>query len=270
MPHHPGDGGLCGPAVLAMLAAAAGRRADVEALATQVYVPGRGGSLQVEMLAAARRQGLLAVEVAGGWPAVARELEAGHPVAMLVNLALPWWPRWHYLLLTGLDGRRGEVRVHSGDAAHDRWTLTTLDSTWARSGRWAFVAPPPRRMPATADEAAMVRALLALDRVASPSDAAAAWSGAAARWPGSVTVAVGEANAWQAAGDGARAEQVLAQRAASLDRAVLWNNLAQLRLQRGDREGARAAAQRALQRAEAAEPRWLETVRRTLAESAGR
>jgi hypothetical protein len=53
----------CGPAALAMAFGAAGKPIEPEALAPQVYLPGRQGSLQVEMLAATRRNGLIAVEL---------------------------------------------------------------------------------------------------------------------------------------------------------------------------------------------------------------
>ena len=80
-------------AVLASLLAAAGRAEPMEALVPQVYLPGRAGSLQAEMLAAARRHGLLTVELAPDLNSVLRELAAGWPVAVLLNLALPFWPR---------------------------------------------------------------------------------------------------------------------------------------------------------------------------------
>src|SRR5574342_247053 len=48
----------CGPAALAMALGAAGKRVTPEELVAEVYLPGREGSLQVEMLAATRRQGL--------------------------------------------------------------------------------------------------------------------------------------------------------------------------------------------------------------------
>jgi len=265
-PFVPQDDTLCGPAVLAMLLGAAGRPVSVDSLTPQVYLPGRRGSLQTEMLATARRHGALAMTVPGGLAGAFTELAAGHPVAALVNLSLPAWPRWHYLVLTGHDLLQGDVTVHSGLQRDARWTLATLDHVWARSGHWGFVALGPGRLPATASEPETVRALLALDRVAPARDAAPGWSAAADRWPDSLSLAVGEASAWQAAGDTTRARQRLAQAAPRLDRAVAWNNLAMLHLQAGDRAGAQDAALRAVARAEAAEPRWLDATRRTLAQ----
>ena len=50
------------------------------------------------------------------------------------------------------------------------------------------------------------------------------------------------------------------------DEPAAWNNLAQSRKQLGDVRGARAAAERAVARAQAAEPRWLDAAQATLAE----
>ena len=55
VPFHPQEDLLCGPATLAMVAQAAGASATPEQLTPQVYLPGRQGALQTEMLAAARR-----------------------------------------------------------------------------------------------------------------------------------------------------------------------------------------------------------------------
>ena len=51
----------CGPASLAALLNHAGRDATPTALAPQVFLPARQGSLQAELLAATRRHGLLAL-----------------------------------------------------------------------------------------------------------------------------------------------------------------------------------------------------------------
>jgi hypothetical protein len=46
---------------------------------------------------------------------------------------------------------------------------------------------------------------------------------------------------------------------------VAWINLARLRLDAGDRTGARTAAERAVQRADATEPAWRDAARATRA-----
>src|SRR4051812_28732603 len=52
VPFYPQDDYYCGPAALAMALNAAGLNVTPEELVDQVYLPGRKGSLQVEMLSA--------------------------------------------------------------------------------------------------------------------------------------------------------------------------------------------------------------------------
>ena len=54
----------CGPAAVAMVMNAAGVQVTPEQMVEQVYLPARKGSLQIEMLVAPRRHGLIAYELA--------------------------------------------------------------------------------------------------------------------------------------------------------------------------------------------------------------
>ena len=57
VPFHPQEEYQCGPAALATVLVHAGVATTPDALVPEVYLPARGGSLQAEMLAAARRHG---------------------------------------------------------------------------------------------------------------------------------------------------------------------------------------------------------------------
>lgn len=261
----PDEDALCGPAVLSAALAAAGQPVPLQTLRSQVYLPGRGGSLQAEMLAAPRQHAMLAVELPPRLEAVLALLAQGHPAALLLNLSLPIWPRWHYVLLTGYDLDAGTVRLHTGTQAHALWDLSPLEATWARSGHWAMAVLPPGEWPPQVDEAPVLAALLGLDRARAPADRrVSAWSSAAARWPQRLSITIGWAQALADAGRGLEAESVLQAWLVQGDSAVAWNNLAQLRLARGDASGALQAAMRAVQRARAAEPQWLGETEATL------
>ena len=105
------------------------------------------GTLQVEMLAGARRHGALARAPAAAAGGAAARGAAGHPVVVLQNLGLRWSPA---LALRG--ARRLRPRARRGVAAqrHDRretMRRRTFEHTWARAARyWAFVALPPGRL----------------------------------------------------------------------------------------------------------------------------
>jgi tetratricopeptide (TPR) repeat protein len=74
---------------------------------------------------------------------------------------------------------------------------------------------------------------------------------------------MGLGNSLHAAGRKAEAAAAFERAAREHDSAAAWSNLARVRFELGQTNAARDAAQRALQRAESAEPRWLEAARAT-------
>jgi tetratricopeptide (TPR) repeat protein len=245
-PFFAGADYYCGPAALATVLNAAGVAVRPQTLVDQVFVPGRKGSLQLEMLAGARRHGLVATPIPGTLEALMREIAAGHPVLVLQNLGLAWAPSWHYAVAVGYDLDAGQVVLRSGPIERQLLALRTFEHTWARGGHWAFVALPAGRLPASADEPAATRALVAFERSADPHAAVRAYAAALARWPHSLTLAMGLGNAYYAAGEHAAAERVFGDAAHRHDAPAAYNNLAVLLFERGARDEARVAAERAL------------------------
>lgn len=254
----------CGPAALATALGAAGIAVRPEALTEQVYLPARRGSLQLEMLATARRQGALAVRLPPTLAAVLGELAAGHPVVVLQNLGLSFAPAWHYAVVIGHDLARGELLLRSGTTERQVLPLATFEHTWARGGHWAFVALPPGELPVMADAVEVVAAAVAFERVASPAAARKVYDAALARWPGELTLAIGAGNARHASGDLDGAAQAFAAAAERHDSAAAWINLAEVRLAQGRRADAETAARRAVARA-AIETPWQAAAAATLA-----
>jgi predicted double-glycine peptidase len=232
----------CGPAALATALSAAGIPTPPDVLVGEVYLPGRKGTLQLEMLAGARRRGAVATVIPARLEALMRETAAGHPVVVLQNLGLSWAPSWHYAVVIGYDLDAGHVLLRSGPIRRQALALRTFEHTWARGGYWAFVALPPGRLPATAEEAEATRALVAFERSAKPGAAVQAYAAALERWPDSLTLAIGLGNAQYAAGDLAAAEQAFRDAAQRHEAAPAYNNLAVVLLERGNCETARAAA----------------------------
>ena len=246
VPFFPQNDTLCGPASLAMVAQAAGSRVTPEALTPQVYLPGRQGSLQVEMLAAARRQGLVPYPLRPTMAALLDEVAAGEPVLVLQNLSLPIAPQWHYAVVVGYDRRAQTVLLHSGTTPRMVMPLATFEHTWARSGRWAVRVAAPSRLPATAEADPWAAAVAPLERVDAAA-ASAAWQAALVRWPDHRISLLGLGNAAYAQGQRARAAAAYqAAVQAHPDFADAWNNLAQVRLELDDRTGAVTAIGRAV------------------------
>jgi tetratricopeptide (TPR) repeat protein len=230
-----------------MALGAAGIRVSPQRLVPQVYVPEREGSLPVEMLAAARRNGGFAVPVAPGMEGLLRELAAGHPVVALQNLSLPFAPRWHYAVVIGYDLDERQVILRSGETRRQVMPMSTFERTWARSGYWGMVALAPGKLPASSPREAVVTAALAFEKVAEPRKAYRVYLAASERWPDDLTLQMGAGNTAYASGNRRAAERAFRRAAEThADAAPAHNNLAVVLAEQGRHEEARAAARRAL------------------------
>ena len=247
VPFFPQDEYQCGPAALAMVLSHAGVKVTPAELVPQVYLPARQGSLQVEMLAAARRNGRVSYQLAPAYTALLRELAAGTPVIVLQNLGV--FSGWHYAVAIGYDFEPGNLFLRSGETERKVMNFGVQEFFWKRGGYWAMVALPPGQIPATAEEERWLQAVIAFEKINPPAGSKTAYSSFLQRWPANVTAAIGLANAHYALGELNAAESVLRE-AAQRDPASVpvLNNLAQTLSDLGRNEEAlpiieRAAAQ---------------------------
>ncbi|MEO7497768.1 MAG: PA2778 family cysteine peptidase [Massilia sp.] len=237
----------CGPAALAMTLRAAGFAVDADALVSQVYLPQREGSLQVEMLASARRNGAFSVRIAPRVDALVTELAGGRPVLVLQNLSLPFVPMWHYAVAIGYDLDRGDIILRSGTTERMVMPMSTFENTWARSGYWGMLTLAPGSLPATASDTAVLDALVAFEKNSRPADARRTYALAVQRWPANTGLLLGLGNTSYAAGDREAAADAF-QRASVLrpDSGPAFNNLAATLMELGRLKDARAAAEKAV------------------------
>ncbi|TBW58752.1 peptidase C39 family protein [Marinobacter halodurans] len=150
VPFYPQEKYQCGPASLAMMLNTQGAGVTPDDLVGQVYLPERHGSLQVEMVAAARQHGMLVYPLQPRLADILQEIDAGHPVLVLQNLRFGWWPQWHFAVVIGYDTQADEMILHSGTEKAYHEPLTAFMATWDRADNWARVMLPPRELPATA------------------------------------------------------------------------------------------------------------------------
>lgn len=246
-PFFPQERYQCGPAALATVLKARGVRVVPDMLVPQVYLPARGGSLQVEMIAAARRQGLLAIPVQPSLDGLLAEVAAGRPVLVMQNLGLNWLPRWHYAVVIGYDLARQELVLRSGTEARRVTPFGVFMNTWDRSKRWGFVVLPPDELPPQMTSGPWLAAASALESLGKWPQAQAAYRAATLRWPDNPIAWFGLGNAEHALGDTSAAGQAFRQvLRIQPDSAVAWNNLAHVLARRQCVHAARDAAQCAL------------------------
>lgn len=246
VPFFPQEDHECGPAALAMVLRSAGLPVEPEQLVSQVYVPGRQGTLQTELLVSARRHGLPAYVLQPSVAAVLREVAAGNPVLVFQNLGLSAWPVWHYAVVIGFDRARNQLLLHSGRTAQLAMSLFTFERTWARGDHWAMVALPVAQVPVTAQADSFAQSIAALERL-HVAPARAAYAAALRQWPTHRVLLLGLGNTAYALGDLTGAGAAYAQAVqAHPNFADAWNNLAQVQWEQGALPDAAASVARAV------------------------
>lgn len=248
VPFFPQEEYQCGPAALATVLNWGGVSVSPTELAPQVYLPERRGSLQLELIGAARRHGRIPYVLQPQLESLLAEVSSGNPVLILQNLSLPWYPKWHYAVVVGFDLKRDRVILRSGPIERHETPFKVFERTWRRSDYWALVILPPDRLPFTAEEIPYVQAVAPLERLARWPDTAQAYATALTRWPKSLAARMGLGNSRYAQGDLHGAEEAFRRATQEHpDAGAAFNNLAQVLADQDRLPEAQAAAQRAVE-----------------------
>lgn len=247
VPFHPQQAYQCGPASLAMLANWQDIDITPQTLTPKLYIPGKKGSLQIELLSNTRQLGLIPYLLKPELDNLLREVAAGNPVLVFQNLALDWYPRWHYAVVVGYNLPQDRIILRSGTDRRRINSLAQFEHTWQRADRWAMLALEPGQLPATVEYWRYLRALSAMEQVGRHSQAQAGYRAGLQQWPHDARLLMGLANSQYAEEQTAAAiatlEQLLRQHP---DYAPAHNNLAHLYLQGGRLADAEQHARRAV------------------------
>jgi hypothetical protein len=227
-PFFPQSRYQCGPAATATVLSTAGIQVRPEALVPEIYLPGRRGSLQAEIVAAVRRHGAVPFVIEPGLEALLAEVRHGRPVLVLQNLGLPAVPVWHYAVVVGFDPAANRILLRSGRERRQQVSTRRFLQTWESAGRWGLVVLRPGELPADPDPMRYLKAVAAVESVGLADNARRAYSAALERWPAHPLAMLGLANSLHALG---RDEEAVGcyrtLLAAEPDHAIARNNLAE-------------------------------------------
>jgi tetratricopeptide (TPR) repeat protein len=228
----------CGPSSLAMVLAWTGLELTPDDLIADVYSASLHGSLQPSLISAARQYGRVAYPIKGLKELFA-EVNAEHPVIVLQNLGLNWYPKWHYAVVIGHENGGRTIILHSGAKAAERLSIQVFQSTWSRSDYWGLLVLPTDELPALVTEGKYLNAVAGLERTRQFEAAISAYKTAITRWPQSLSAWMGLGNSFYAQGDLLSAANAFNQ-AMQLypSNGMPMNNLAQVFWEQGKKEQA--------------------------------
>lgn len=234
VPFFPQEKYQCGPAALATVLGASGVSVSPDALVPKVYLPGRRGSLQAELLGASRRYDRIPYPAGRSIEQLAAHLRDGRPVLVLQNLGFRRFPVWHYAVVVGFDAKTEHVVLRSGKHRRYQMSPRRFLSSWAGADHWAMVLLKPGEIPQHAGEAEYLQAVAGLEAAGQYPSARLSYQAALATWPGSDTALLGIAFNEYQLGFHELAEQSLRRLLRrNPSHAVAWNNLAEVLRQRG-------------------------------------
>lgn len=261
-PFFPQEDYQCGPAALATVLVASGVAVTPEELATKVFVPKLRGSLQAEMIAAAREYDRLAYRVEPEMHALLASLADQRPVLVLQNLGIERVPFWHYAVVVGFDAARDQVVLRSGKERRLTMSARRFADTWRRAQYWGVVATQPDQIPPSAPRAPVFEAAAGLESAKRLEAAAIAYAAAAERWPEDPVPMLGLGNVHYRQRQLAQAEAYF-RRVLALDpgHAIARNNLAQTLLELGRSDEALREIEAA--RASLTDPRFAQALAET-------
>ncbi len=239
---------FCGPATVATVMAHLGQTRPLEEIGEKVYLPGRRGSLQTDVVSALRRYGYLVYRLEPRLTHLIQEINAGRPIIVLQNLSLQMAPRWHYAVVIGYDLDREKLILRSGKRQRLLTPFNVFTRTWKRSDYWAIVVLKPGDLPVDAEPLAYFEAVSGLEQTQQWQAAHTAYLPAIHRWPDHHIPHTGIATALYHLNRLPEAERHY-QHALRLkpDAADIHNNLASLLLKQKKGRAARTHAQKAVQ-----------------------
>ncbi len=144
VPFYPQEAYACGPATLASVLAFWGKPIPVERITQELAVPNLKlrGTLTIDMARYASAQGFAAETFEGTLDDLRRELVAGHPLIVMLNLGSRFFPVPHYAVAIGFDDGRQVVFLHSGRTPDHPVPYKKFLRDWRKTDHWTLRVLP--------------------------------------------------------------------------------------------------------------------------------
>lgn len=227
IPFYPQVEDQCGPSSLATMLAVQGIDIRPEHLRGKLYIPGKEGTVTTEMVARARRFGLLVYPLEPDFINILLEVQAGNPVLVMQNLSFSWMPMWHFSVVMAYDLERRKLILRSGESYKHEVDFSLFQKTWQRADSWAVVISSPDNLPRTATAVGAINSASQLEQVGEIKAALLGYQAVIKKWPEQSVAYFGAGNTAYAMENYQLAVGFFSDYLkAKPNSAIAWNNLA--------------------------------------------
>ncbi len=155
VPLYPQTTHMCGPSALLGVLNFYGKNLTIEEVTGAVYEPELKGTLAMDMLLYAKREGFDAAYYKGGLDDLKERLREGRPVIVFLNLGTKIYPVGHFAVAVGYSDDRGVVILHSGTEMNKIVSYKKFLKAWERTGfSTLLILPKEEEKPSAKEESA--------------------------------------------------------------------------------------------------------------------
>lgn len=142
VPFFPQDSAMCGPAALASVIGFWGAPASMNAVAGKVYQERLKGTLPIDMLIYAKELGYEASYYRGTLDDLKKRVKEKTPLIIFINTGYKFYPRGHYIVVTGYNEKMRMVTAHSAMNADEPFSYERLTDAWSKTDYSTLLVRP--------------------------------------------------------------------------------------------------------------------------------
>lgn len=140
VPFYPQEAFQCGPASLAGVMNYWGIMISPEDIAKAIYSESARGTLTIDMLIFANKNGLYAQQYEGGIDDIKEKIDRGYPLLVLVDLGFYLYKAYHYMVIIGYNNEG--IIVNSGRNEKLFIDKERFLNMWKKTNYWTLWLKP--------------------------------------------------------------------------------------------------------------------------------
>ena len=137
VPFFPQEQYQCGPSAMASVLSYRGLRITPKEVADQIYSKSARGTLNIDMVLFAERQGMQARQYSGNIEDLKKNIDLSNPLIVFVDYGFFVYQKNHFMVVVGYDS--GHVILHSGKDSFKPVPTEDFIQTWKKTNCWTLL-----------------------------------------------------------------------------------------------------------------------------------